>query len=169
MAARKRTGAPAPLPVAVQRLPGAGDIALPAPASERSAGVDLHAAVAGELVIEPGARALVPTGIAVAIPDGYEGQVRARSGLALHHGVLLPNGPGTIDSDYRGEVKVILLNAGCEPFVVRRGDRIAQLVVSPVARIAWREREALDETARGVGGFGHSGRRGVAARSRRKR
>jgi len=108
---------------------------------------------------EPGARALVPTGLAIALPAGYEAQVRPRSGLALEHGVLLPNAPGTIDSDYRGELRVILLNAGHDPFVVQRGDRIAQLVVAPVVQARWEEAPRLDETPRGAGGFGHSGRR----------
>ncbi len=117
-------------------------------------------------MIEPGARALIPTGFALAVPPGLEGQVRPRSGLALHHGVTLPNAPGTIDSDYRGEVKVILQNDGHEPFVVRRGDRIAQLVFAPVAAVAWEEVAALDGTGRGKGGFGHTGRRAPAAKAK---
>jgi len=144
--------------VRIARLPGAEDLALPAPSTPGAAGLDLPAAVEGELVIEPGARALIPTGFAIAVPKGLEGQVRPRSGLALHHGIVLPNAPGTIDSDYRGEVKVILQNTGHESFVVKRGERIAQLVFAPVASIAWREVEALDATARGGGGFGHTGR-----------
>lgn len=173
-AASRRPGAGArPVRVRIQRLPHAADLPLPAVATAGSAGVDLCAAVGGELVIEPGARALVPTGFAVAIPAGFEGQVRGRSGLALHHGILLPNAPGTIDSDYRGEIRVILHNAGSAPFQVRRGDRIAQLVVSPVASVAWREVVSLDVTARGDGGFGHTGTRrggrsaGAAARKER--
>lgn len=148
---------PAPPRVRVARLPGAGDVPLPARATAGSSGFDLAAAVDGEVVIEPGARALIPTGMRVAIPDGYEGQVRPRSGLALRHGIVLPNAPGTIDCDYRGEVRVILLNAGTEPFVVKRGDRIAQLVFAPVAPLDWEEVEELDGTGRGEGGFGHSG------------
>ena len=105
----------------------------------------------------PGERALVPTGISIAVPPGYEAQVRPRSGLALRHGVVLPNAPGTIDSDYRGEVKVILLNAGSAPFTVRRGDRIAQLVFAPVVIPEWEERAGLEPTRRGAGGFGHTG------------
>ena len=153
--------------VHITRLPGASDLALPAPATPGAAGLDLAAAVDGVVVIEPGARALIPTGFALAVPPGLEGQVRPRSGLALHHGVTLPNAPGTIDSDYRGEVKVILQNAGHEPFVVRRGDRIAQLVFAPVTPIAWCEVAALDATGRGKGGFGHTGRRGSAAKPNR--
>jgi dUTP pyrophosphatase len=137
---------------------GAEDLPLPVYASDGAAGADLAAAVEGELVIEPGGRALVPTGLRIALPRGYEAQVRPRSGLALQHGVLLPNAPGTIDADYRGEIRVILLNAGREPFVVRRGDRIAQLVVAPVLRARFEAVDALDETARGAGGFGHTGR-----------
>ena len=109
------------------------------------------------LRLEPGERALVPTGFALAVPAGYEAQVRPRSGLALHRGVVLPNAPGTIDSDYRGEVQVIVCNLGDEPFVVKRGDRIAQLVIAPVVQTEWQEVRALDETDRGDGGFGHTG------------
>ena len=149
--------------VRIQRLPGAEDLPLPVPATAGSAGVDLPAAVEGDLVIEPGARALVATGFRVAIPDGYEGQVRPRSGLAWRHGLTLPNAPGTVDSDYRGELKVILHNAGRDPVTVRRGDRIAQLVIAPVARVRWEEVESLDTTGRGDGGFGHSGGSGEGA------
>jgi dUTP pyrophosphatase len=148
-----------PLRVAIRRLPHARGLPLPAYATDGASGLDLAAAIHGEIVIEPGARALVPTGLCVAIPPGFEGQVRGRSGLALRHGLLLPNAPGTIDSDYRGELQVILHNAGREPFVVQRGERIAQLVIAPVARIAWREVEVLDETTRAGGGFGHTGTR----------
>lgn len=145
--------------VRVVRLPGAEDLPLPRYATDGAAGADLTAAVDGELVIEPGARALVPTGLTIELPPGYEAQVRPRSGLALHHGVVLPNAPGTIDCDYRGEVSVILWNAGSEPFTVQRGDRIAQLVVAPVTRAHWDPAVALGETPRGAGGFGHTGRR----------
>jgi dUTP pyrophosphatase len=120
--------------------------------------VDLRAAVDEELLIEPGARALVPTGFALEIPRGHEGQVRPRSGLALEHGITLPNAPGTIDADYRGELKVILMNLGARPFAVRRGDRIAQLVVAPVTSAAFVEVDDLSGTRRGAGGFGHTGR-----------
>jgi dUTP pyrophosphatase len=145
------------LHVAVTRLPGGEDLPLPGRATPGSAGVDLHAALEQELVVEPGERALVPTGVALAVPPGYEAQVRPRSGLALRHGIVLPNAPGTIDSDYRGEVKIILLNAGREPFRVQRGDRVAQLVVSPVCQVEWREVETLPASDRGPAGFGSSG------------
>lgn len=144
------------LRVAVERLPGAEDLPLPEYATQGAAGCDLRAAVEEETVLEPGARVLVPTGLRLAVPPGYEGQVRPRSGLALHHGIVLPNAPGTIDSDYRGELRVILWNTGEAPFVVRRGDRIAQLVLAPVRRAAWDE-GALPETGRGAGGFGSTG------------
>jgi dUTP pyrophosphatase len=123
--------------------------------------MDLRAAVPGPLVIPPGGRALVACGFTIEIPEGYEGQVRARSGLAVKHGVGVLNGPGTIDSDYRGEVKVILANFGADPFTVNRGDRVAQLVIAPVTRVEWDERpegEALASTLRGAGGFGHTGK-----------
>ena len=144
--------------VQIARLAGAEDLDLPQRATPGSAGFDLPAALPGELVIPPGDRATVPTGFRIAVPEGYEGQVRPRSGLARDFGIVLPNAPGTIDSDYRGELKVILLNTGEKPFVVRRGDRIAQLVIAPVARARWQEGEELPVTARGAGGFGHSGR-----------
>jgi dUTP pyrophosphatase len=108
-------------------------------------------------VLAPGERALVPTGFAIGLPEGFEAQVRPRSGLALRHGIVLPNAPGTIDADYRGELQVIALNAGSEPFAIQRGDRIAQLVVAPVVRVAFDEVPALDDTERGTGGFGHTG------------
>ncbi len=132
---------------------------LAAYATERSAGLDLRAAVpeGAPLVLAPGAWALVPTGLQIALPEGYEGQVRPRSGLALKHGVTVLNAPGTIDADYRGEVGVVLINHGAAPFTVRRGERIAQLVVARHSQIAWREEAALDATARGEGGFGHTG------------
>jgi dUTP pyrophosphatase len=147
----------ASLRIRIARLRGAEDLPLPSRATSGSSGFDLHAAVHAELRIEPGARALVPTGVRIAVPPGCEAQVRPRSGLALRHGVLLPNSPGTIDSDYRGEIQVILLNAGPDPFTVRRGDRIAQLVFAPVLRAEWSLVAELDDTARGAGGFGHSG------------
>jgi dUTP pyrophosphatase len=120
--------------------------------------VDLSAAVSEDLVIAPGERALVPSGFAIELPEGYEAQVRPRSGLALRHGITLPNAPGTIDADYRGEVKVILMNLGDRDFVVSRGERIAQLVVAPVSPVSWSEVDTLGETGRGEGGFGHTGR-----------
>ena len=140
--------------VRIARLRGAEDLPLPSRATSGSSGFDLHAAVRSELHIEPGGRALVPTGLRIAVPPGCEAQVRPRSGLALRHGIVLPNAPGTIDSDYRGEIQVILLNAGTETFTVRRGDRIAQLVIAPVTRVVWQEVRDLPETARGAGGFG---------------
>lgn len=143
----------------VVRLPHAGDLPLPAYETAGAAGLDLRAAVPGDeaLVIGPGARALVPTGLVLEIPDGFEGQVRPRSGLAFKHGVTCLNAPGTIDSDYRGEVKVLLVNHGQEPFTVTRGLRIAQLVIAPVTRAILVEASLANETARGGGGFGSTG------------
>ncbi len=147
------------LSVQVRRLPHAEGLPLPAYETPGSAGMDLRAAVAeGEpLTLRPGSRAMVPTGLCIAVPEGHEAQVRPRSGLAIRAGVTCLNTPGTVDSDYRGEVKVILANLGEEDFVVRRGDRIAQLVICPYVRASWREAEALDETVRGGGGFGSTG------------
>jgi deoxyuridine 5'-triphosphate nucleotidohydrolase len=142
--------------IELKRLPHGQGLPLPAYASDQAAGLDVVAAQ--DLVLEPGARQAVATGFAIAIPPGYEVQVRPRSGLALKHGITCLNTPGTIDSDYRGEVKVILANLGQEPFAVRRGERIAQLVPAPVLRAAFREVETLDETDRGAGGFGSTGR-----------
>jgi dUTP pyrophosphatase len=143
----------------VRRLPHGEGLPLPAAASAGSSGLDLRAAVVGEVVLAPGERTLVPTGLVLEIPAGWEGQVRPRSGLALRHGLVLPNAPGTIDSDYRGEVAVILANLGAEPVTIRRGDRIAQLVVAPVATVRWVEAEELSSTDREGGGFGSTGRR----------
>ena len=145
--------------VAIERLPHAADLPLPSYASAGAAGLDLQAAVPEAFDLAPGAKALVPTGIRLGLPDGFEAQVRPRSGLALRHGVTVLNAPGTIDADYRGEVAVILVNFGSEPFTVERGTRIAQLVVAPVTRIAWAEgSDGLSETDRGGGGFGSTGR-----------
>ncbi|MEO8196237.1 MAG: dUTP diphosphatase [Thermoanaerobaculia bacterium] len=144
--------------VRVRRWPHAGDLPLPEPATAGSAGADLRAAVAAEVVLAPGERALVPTGFSVEIPAGWEGQVRPRSGLAARFGLTLLNSPGTIDCDYRGEVCVLLVNLGAEPFVVRRGERIAQLVVAPVPRVRFVEVDDLPPSARGAGGFGSTGR-----------
>ena len=149
--------------VRIARRPGTGDLPLPRRATPGAAGYDLHAAVDAPLELAPGARALVPTGISLALPEGFEAQVRPRSGLALRHGIVLPNAPGTIDSDYRGEVQVIVLNLGDAPFTIRRGDRIAQLVISAVAHAEWDERPELEATQRGSGGFGHSGGAGGGA------
>ena len=143
--------------VEVVRLPHAEGLGLPAYASAGAAAMDLLAAVEEPLVLPPGARAAIPTGLMVALPAGHELQIRPRSGLALNQGVLVANAPGTIDEDYRGEIKVILMNAGGEPVVVTRGMRIAQAVLAPVTRIVWQEVAALDETARGSGGFGSTG------------
>ena len=143
--------------VRVRRLPHGVDLPLPAYASAGAAGMDLLAAVTDALTIAPAGRALVPTGIAIALPPGHELQVRPRSGLALRHGIVLPNSPGTIDEDYRGEIMVILLNAGDAPFTVTRGMRIAQAILAPVLRAEWDEHDQLDDSARGAGGFGSTG------------
>ena len=147
--------------VPIRRLPNNPDLPLPAYETAGAAGMDLRAAVTEEepIVLRPGARAAVPTGLAFALPLGFEGQVRPRSGLAARHGITQVNTPGTIDSDYRGEVKVILINLGEEDFTIRRGDRIAQLVIAPVTQAQWTEVESLDETVRGAGGFGSTGGR----------
>ena len=146
--------------VRVERLPHAGDLPLPSYETGGSAGMDLRAAVAEDapVTLEPGARALVPTGLKIALEPGYEAQVRPRSGLALKHGLTCLNSPGTIDSDYRGEVGVILINHGREAFVIRRGERIAQMVIARHEQATMVEVAALDETARGAGGFGSTGR-----------
>ena len=150
------------LRVRVMRVRGRRDADLPLPqfSTSGSVGADLCAGVEKDVVIAPGERELIPTGFALAIPPGCEGQVRPRSGLALRHGITLPNAPGTIDADYRGEIQVILHNTGKTPFVVRRGERIAQLVISPVVRPVFEEVDdvdALGRTSRGAGGFGHTG------------
>jgi dUTP pyrophosphatase len=144
--------------VRVVRLAHAQGLELPAPASAGAAGADLRAAVERDLVLLPMARAAVPTGLQLEIPLGWEGQVRPRSGLALRHGVTVVNAPGTIDSDYRGEVQVLLINLGADPFTIRRGERIAQLVLAPVAATRFVEVERLGDTDRGDGGFGSTGR-----------
>ena len=149
-----------PFPARLVRLPHAEGLPLPGYETTGSAGMDLRAAVPDDqpLTLEPGARALVPTGLKIALEPGFEAQVRPRSGLALKHGITCLNSPGTVDSDYRGEVGVILANLGREPFVIRRGERIAQMVVARHEQVAWQEVETLDETARGAGGFGSTGR-----------
>ncbi|WP_273185483.1 dUTP diphosphatase [Hyphomonas adhaerens] len=146
--------------VAVLPLPHFDGLQLPAYETDGSAGMDVRAAVPENepVVLAPGARAMVPTGLSVAIPQGYEIQVRPRSGLAAKHGLTCLNTPGTIDSDYRGEIKVILVNLGQEAFTIQRGERIAQLVLAPVTRLAWQAVDSLDQTARGAGGFGSTGR-----------
>jgi dUTP pyrophosphatase len=148
-----------PVHVEITRVSDAvADIPLPHYATEHAAGMDLCAAVEGEFVLKAGRTALVPTGFAIALPAGYEAQVRPRSGLAIKHQIGVMNSPGTIDADYRGEVKVILTNFGPEDFTIRRGDRIAQMVIARHERAEWEERAALSETKRGTGGFGHTGR-----------
>ena len=143
------------IPLRIKRLPHGQGLALPAYATEGAAGMDVVSAE--DVTLAPGARHAVATGLALAIPPGYEIQVRPRSGLALKHGISVPNTPGTIDSDYRGELKVILINHGAEAFAILRGDRVAQLVLAPVTRAAWDEVADLDQTARGAGGFGSTG------------
>lgn len=144
--------------VRIRRLPHGADLPLPAYATVGAAGMDVVSAE--DVTIVPGARHAVASGFAVAIPEGYEIQVRPRSGLALKHGITVPNTPGTIDSDYRGELKVILINHGAEDFAIARGDRVAQLVLAPVTQARWTEVDDLDETARGAGGFGSTGGHG---------
>jgi dUTP pyrophosphatase len=146
------------LSVEIRRLPHSVGIDLPSYATLGAAGMDLRAAVSSRVVISPGASALIPTGLCMAVPAGYEAQVRPRSGLAVKHRVMVVNSPGTIDSDYRGELQVILGNFGHSDFAVERGDRIAQMVIAPVTRIAWHEVPELDDTHRGDGGFGSTGR-----------
>ena len=143
--------------VAIKRLDHAADLALPRYETDHAAGMDLMAALTADLTLPPGGRAVVPTGLAIALPEGFEAQVRPRSGLAARHGITVLNAPGTIDADYRGEVGVILINHGDAPFVVSRGMRIAQMVVAPVVRAVWQESDDLDQTARGAGGFGSTG------------
>lgn len=155
---RGPAGSPGAIEIRLERLPHGGGLPLPDYATAGSAGFDLRAAIDEALWLAPGARALVPTGIRLAIPAGYEGQVRARSGLALRNGLALPNAPGTIDSDYRGEIGVLLVNLGDRPVRLRRGDRIAQLVIAPVARARIVETDALPGSDRAGGGFGSTGR-----------
>jgi dUTP pyrophosphatase len=145
--------------IGITRLsPATKDVPLPAYATDGSAGMDVRAAVEADMTVAPGETVLVPTGFAMAVPAGHEAQVRPRSGLAIKHGIGVLNSPGTIDSDYRGEVRIILSNFGKDPFVIRRGDRIAQMVIAPVVRAEWDERDTLEDTRRGAGGFGHTGR-----------
>lgn len=150
---------PAEVPVMVKVLPHGEGLDLPAYATDGAAGMDVVSAE--DVTLAPGARHAVATGLSVAIPAGFEIQVRPRSGLALKHGISVPNAPGTVDSDYRGELKVILINLGAEPFSILRGDRVAQLVLAPVTRASWLKVDELEETARGEGGFGSTG--GVVA------
>jgi dUTP pyrophosphatase len=148
---------PVQLKIKIKKLPESEDLPLPSYQTEHSAGMDLLAAVDGELIIQSGKWALVPTGISIELPEGYEAQVRPRSGLAAKHGISLVNTPGTVDADYRGEIKVILINFGEGPFIIKRGDRIAQMVINEVVRAQLIHVEELNGTKRGGGGFGHTG------------
>ena len=143
--------------VKLLQLPHGKDLPLPEYATLHSAGVDLMAAIDADIIVKPMERTLVPTGIAIALPDGFEAQIRPRSGLALKNGISLVNTPGTIDADYRGEIKVLIINFGSETFTISRGMRIAQMVVAPVSRVSWQAVETLDETQRSSGGFGSTG------------
>jgi dUTP pyrophosphatase len=142
--------------VTIQRLPGNEDLPLPRYMTEHAAGLDIFAAVGQEVSILPGQREMIPTGLAIALPEGYEAQIRPRSGIAWKHGVTLVNAPGTIDADYRGEIGILLINHGDQTFVVRRGDRIAQMIVQRVCRVQWDVHPELNPTGRGDGGFGHT-------------
>jgi len=144
--------------VALKRLRAAEGMPLPTYMTAHSAGMDLYADLTEDVILPPGERMLVPTGIAIALPDGFEAQIRPRSGLALKNGISLVNSPGTIDTDYRGEIAVIVINHGREPFLLRRGERIAQMVVARFSRVEWHEVDELTATVRGEGGFGHTGR-----------
>jgi dUTP pyrophosphatase len=143
--------------VAVKRLPHAAGLPLPTSATKLAAGVDLLAALNEDLTLNPGDRQIIPTGIAIALPSGFEAQVRPRSGLAANYGITLVNSPGTIDADYRGEIGAILINHGSKPFVIERGMRIAQLIVSPLTNFSWFEQDELSDTTRSTGGFGSTG------------
>lgn len=143
--------------VDIRRLDHGGDLPLPSYATAGSAGLDLAAAVEDDMELAPGQRALVPTGFAIALPEGFEAQIRPRSGLAVHKGISVLNAPGTIDSDYRGEIMVVLINLGDAPFTISRGERIAQMIVAPVTRVHWQGEERLSSTARDSGGFGSTG------------
>ena len=146
------------IPVAIKRIRPDNDLPLPRYMTEHAAGMDLCADLDEEVVLAPGERRLIPTGIAVALPEGYEAQIRPRSGLAAKHGIALVNSPGTIDADYRGEIGVVLINHGLEPFRIGRGERIAQMVIASFSRVEWQETDELEQTRRGGGGFGHTGR-----------
>lgn len=144
--------------IAIKQLPGTEDLPLPTYETAHASGMDLRAAVSEPLTLEPGERMAVPTGLCVAIPSGFEAQVRPRSGWALREGITMINSPGTIDADYRGEIKVLLVNLGHVPVTIQRGDRIAQMIVAPVVHVRWDETGELGNTERGDGGFGHTGR-----------
>jgi len=143
--------------VSITQLDHGKDLPLPSYATTHSAGMDLLAAIEADLTLKPMQRLLVPTGIAIALPEGYEAQIRARSGLAFKHGLALVNAPGTIDADYRGEIKALIINLGAESYTITRGMRIAQMVIAPVSQVKWHEVETLDESERGAGGFGSTG------------
>lgn len=143
--------------VKIKRVREGSDIPLPRYMTSHSAGMDLYADIEGEMVLQPGKRKLIPTGIAISLPDGFEAQIRPRSGLAINHGITLLNSPGTIDADYRGEVSVIMINLGDNSFTIKRGDRIGQIVINKIYHASWEEAEELDNTKRGSGGFGHTG------------
>jgi len=145
------------LSVSITRLPHGADVPLPAYQTTHSAALDIHAAVTETVTLEPGAIALIPTGFALAVPEGYEAQIRPRSGIAAKYGITAINSPGTIDADYRGEVKIALINHGAEPFEITRGMRIAQMLIAPAPKVVWQETDELPETKRGSGGFGHTG------------
>jgi dUTP pyrophosphatase len=142
--------------ILVRRLPAHGDLPLPKYMTECAAGMDVYAAVDGEVEIPPGQRRMIPTGLAIALPEGYEAQIRPRSGIAIQSGVTLVNSPGTIDADYRGEIRILMINHGEKTYRVVRGDRIAQMVIQRVCRVTWAESGQLDATGRGTGGFGHT-------------
>jgi len=144
--------------IQIKKLPGNDDLALPAYMTAHAAGMDLYAAVAGEVTVNPAQRALIPSGIALALPPGFAADIRPRSGLAIKHGIGLLNAPGTIDADYRGEIKIIIINLGDRPFTIRRGERIAQMVVHEVAAVTWQAVDELPQSERDAGGFGHTGR-----------
>jgi len=145
------------LKVAIKRIRPGTDTPFPCYMTSHSAGMDLYADLMDDIILQPGSRVLVPTGISIALPDGYEAQIRPRSGLALKHGIALVNSPGTIDSDYRGEIGVIMINHGREAFVVKAGERVAQMIVARFARVEWQEVSEHESTLRGEGGFGHTG------------
>ncbi|MFO7974850.1 MAG: dUTP diphosphatase [Candidatus Hydrogenedentota bacterium] len=147
-----------PLRVQISREPGAEDIPLPQYETAHAAGMDVRAAVLEPVTLAPGGRALVPTGLRIALPPGYEAQIRPRSGLAINHGLSLLNSPGTIDADYRGEIRIIIANLGQDPYTIKRGDRIAQMIIAPVTQVQWDLVNTLESTARGEGGFGSTGR-----------
>jgi dUTP pyrophosphatase len=142
--------------IPIRQLPGQEDVPLPCYMTAQAAGMDVCAAVRSDTMIAPGERMIIPTGIAIELPPGFEAEIRPRSGLAIKHGITLVNSPGTIDADYRGEVGLLLINHGRDPFVVRRGERMAQMVVHPVCRVGWQTKNELAATARGEGGFGHT-------------